>query len=207
MKLAKLFRRKHAADERSSLFTIHTALIVGVMLVAHLLALAAMGRLPWCTCGLGLVTVSAWSDATSQNFVDPYTFSHILHGLIFYWALTAFSKKLPLRYRLLIAVLIEIGWELLENTPFIINKYRAGTASLNYTGDTILNSLGDVVAVVAGFAMASKLPWKASLGIFLFLELAMLITIRDNLTLNVLMLLYPIDAIREWQVQAALFAS
>lgn len=159
-----------------------------------------MGRIPFCTCGVGLWTVSAWSSATSQNFGDPYSFSHILHGFIFFGALWFFRKWIALEWRFIIALLIEVGWEILENSPIIINRYREATASLDYFGDSIWNSFGDVVFCMLGFWLAWKLPWKVTVGLTIIIELIMLYTIRDNLTLNVLMLLYPVAAIKEWQV-------
>jgi hypothetical protein len=159
-----------------------------------------MGRIPLCECGFGVWTNSAWSTSTSQHFGDPYSFSHLLHGIIFYWVLTLVARKLPLRFRLLIATLVEIGWEVFENSPFIINRYRTATASLDYFGDSILNATGDVLFCVLGFYLAAKLNWKLTLAAVVFIELTMLYFIKDNLTLNIIMLIYPIDAIRNWQV-------
>ena len=159
-----------------------------------------MGRIPFCECGLNLWTWSAWSSATSQHFGDPYSFSHILHGIIFFAGLWFLRKKLSLRLRFTIAVLIEIVWEIFENSSFIINRYRTATASLDYFGDSVLNATGDLLFAMLGFWIAWKLPWKWTLAIVVLIELIMLYLMRDNLTLNVIMLISPIDAIKEWQM-------
>ncbi|MDB4978027.1 MAG: hypothetical protein JWM56_213 [Candidatus Peribacteria bacterium] len=177
--------------------------IILVLITAQALILHFMGRIAMCACGFGLWTGNAWSNATSQHFADPYSLSHILHGFIFYALLTIFSKKLTVRQRLVIATVIEIGWELLENSPVIINRYRAATASLDYMGDSILNSVGDVVSCILGFYLAARLPVKWTLVISLLIELGMLFFIRDNLTLNVIMLIYPIRAVKIWQMHGA----
>ncbi len=177
-----------------------TAILIGIILAVFAFILHSMGRIPICECGFGLWTVEAWSTSTSQNFGDPYSFSHVLHGIIFYGLLWIFARRLPVRYRLIIAVLIEVAWEIFENTPFIINRYRAATASLDYFGDSILNSVGDVIFTMIGFWLAFRLPWKWTLAIVIAIELIMLYLIRDNLTLNILMLIAPIEAIRQWQM-------
>ncbi len=176
------------------------ALVIIGIIILHAMILHWMGRIPWCTCGFGLWTNSGWSNETSQMLGDPYSFSHVLHGIIFYAVLRLIAPKLPVRQRLILAVLIEVAWEITENTPFIIDRYRAGTASLDYTGDSILNSVGDVLSTMIGFWIAARLSWKWTLTIAIALELGMLATLRDNLTLNVLMLIYPIKAVKEWQM-------
>jgi hypothetical protein len=171
------------------------SLIFGGLLVVE-------GR-PWC-CKYGLGFWSAaWQHCTSQHFADPYWFSHVLHGIIFYWFLRLAWPRLALQWRLFAALVIEIGWELLENSPWVIERYRQQTASLDYTGDSIVNSCGDVIAAVLGFWLASRISWKAAVAIFIATELVMLWSIRDNLTLNVLMLFLPLDGLKEWQMQMA----
>ncbi len=174
------------------------AAIVGVVAV-HALALSLMGRIPYCACGFGLWTNSGWSASTSQHLGDPYSFSHVLHGIIFYGVLRLVAPRLSVRQRLLLAVLIEIAWELFENTPFVIERYRTATASLDYYGDSVLNSVGDVLSTIIGFWLAAKLSWKWTLAIAILIELIMLYFLRDNLTLNVLMLVYPVEAVKRWQ--------
>jgi len=185
--------------KHASLFNRTTAIITAVATVAFGIILHLMGRIPVCTCGFGLYSPDAWSSENSQMLIDPYSLSHILHGFIFFYLLFFFRKKMRLEYALLIAVALEIGWEILENTPLIINRYREATASLNYYGDSILNSMGDLASMYIGFFLASRLSWKIVLFLFLLIEIVLLLTIRDNLTLNILMLIYPIDAISAWQ--------
>ena len=168
--------------------------------------LFAMQR-PWiCACG----TVRLWHGAVqsaenSQHIADWYTFSHIIHGLIFYacahllWRKWRLLDGAPTRWALPIAAAIEVSWEVLENSPMIIARYRAVTMSYGYAGDSLLNSLADVGWMVLGFWLAGKLPWKASAALALAFELFTLAMIRDNLTLNVLMLVWPVDAVRVWQ--------
>lgn len=159
-----------------------------------------MGRIPWCECGLGLWTSEAWSSETSQMLADPYTFSHVLHGILFFWLVRWMWPRFSLRRLLVISLLIEVGWELFENSLFIIERYRANTASLDYFGDSVLNSLGDLLAALLGFWLAHRLRWKAALVLFVVVELVMLWLYRDNLTLNVLMIVWPLGAIKEWQI-------
>ncbi|MBS0189977.1 MAG: DUF2585 family protein [Planctomycetes bacterium] len=170
-----------------------------------------MGRIWWCECGGWSPWVSdIWSRHCSQHLVDWYTFSHVSHGLLFYVGLRTLSRWLPARWRnaftpgwwFVAAILLETGWEILENTPLVIERYRAETASLNYTGDSIINSVGDILACAAGFAIARCLGCARAVILFVALELLTLWFIRDNLTLNVVMLLSPIEAVRAWQMPA-----
>jgi hypothetical protein len=140
-----------------------------------------------------------WSSENSQRVADAYTFSHIIHGMVFYAFLWLVARKLPVRYRFLIALLMEAGWELLENSPIIINRYRAVTISLGYVGDSVLNSVSDVVFAGLGFIMAwCSRVWVTILIIIIF-EVGCLFWVRDNLTLNVIMLLTPSETIKDWQ--------
>jgi hypothetical protein len=123
--------------------------------------------------------------------------------VIFYWALRLLAPSLPLHWRLIAAMGLEIGWELLENSPLAINHYRKNTASFDYAGDSVLNSVGDVLATVAGFYFASRVSWKWAVAAFVVLEIVALYMARDNLTLNVLMFTYPIESIKQWQWAAA----
>src|SRR5215475_7171134 len=136
----------------------------------------------------------------SPQLTDPYTFSHILHGFGFFWILWLVARRLSPGARGAIAIAAECAWELIENTPFIIDRYRANTSSLDYFGDSVVNSMGDVGAMILGYWLASCLPFRVVLALTIVTELALLVTIRDNLTLNILMLVYPIDAIRRWQL-------
>jgi Protein of unknown function (DUF2585) len=159
-----------------------------------------MGRPPICTCG----EVDLWvgqvnSSRTSQMLSDWYSPSHIVHGFLFYGALALLFRRWPIERRFLAALSIEALWEIVENTPLIINRYRKATAALGYNGDSVLNSMSDIAMMGLGFLLARKLPVWASILIVLVLELVPLFIIRDNLTLNVWMLLAPNDAVRTWQ--------
>lgn len=142
---------------------------------------------------------SVWSSSNSQRVADAYTFSHVIHGMIFYGFLWLVARKTPARYRFVFALAIEAGWELLENSPIIIDRYRAVTISIGYVGDSILNSLSDIVFAGLGFFISKYSKFWVSVFIIIVMELGCLFWVRDNLTLNVLMLLYPIKSIQVWQ--------
>jgi hypothetical protein len=171
-----------------------------VLLVIAVIYLRWQGRVWWCACGRwNPISLHVDSMHNSQHLLDPYSLSHVLHGILFFGLLWFFRRRLTLDVRAAIAASIEIGWEMLENSPIIINRYRAATVSLGYTGDSIFNSLGDIASFVLGFYLARKLGLWWSIAIFIAVELLMFWAIRDNLALNILMLLWPIDAVRKWQ--------
>ena len=162
--------------------------------------LLAMGRPPICTCGV----VKLWagnvhSSDNSQHIADWYSLSHVIHGFLFCFLGWLVLRRNPAGDRLIAAILIEASWELLENSPIIIDRYRHETAALGYTGDTVINSVSDISFMLLGFALARRLPVWATVALGLGFELLTLIVIRDNLFLNVLMLIAPNDAIRVWQ--------
>ena len=182
-----------------------TARRTAILTYAAVIAVAAttlllMGRHPLCTCG----TVDLWvnlrdSPKTSQMLADWYSFSHIVHGLLFYAALWLVARRWPVECRFAAALLIEAAWEITENTPLVIDRYRAATTALGYTGDSVLNSLSDITMMAIGFLAARKLPVWGAVLLVLVLELIPLFVIRDNLTLNVWALLAPNAAVQAWQ--------
>ena len=178
------------------------ALASAAVVIAAAVILLAMGRVPICACGY----VKVWhgvvaSSENSQHISDWYTFSHIIHGFAFYgifWLIGG-RGRWPLGLRLVLALVLESSWEILENTPMVINRYRATTIALDYYGDSVLNSVCDILAMALGFFLAMRLPVWLIVGLTVVMELAVGYWIRDNLTLNILQLLYPVEAILKWQ--------
>lgn len=171
------------------------ALLISAAAVAFLLA---MGRPLICTCG----KIALWGPVgpmQSQMLADWYSPSHVVHGLLFYAILWLVARRAPVGKRFLFALVVEGAWEIIENTPIVIDRYRSATAALGYTGDSVVNSMSDIAMMALGFLAARRLPLWASIALLLALELIPLIVIRDNLTLNVWMLVAPNDAIRAWQ--------
>jgi hypothetical protein len=173
--------------------------LVAVLIVAAAAAiLLTMGRNPICTCG----EVALWGVAgskQSQMLGDWYSFSHIVHGLLFYAALWLVARRWSVEQRFAAALLIEASWEVIENTPWVIDRYRTATAALGYTGDSVINSIADIGMMALGFLAARKLPLWASIALVVTLELIPLLVMRDNLVLNVWMLLWPTEWLRLWQ--------
>jgi hypothetical protein len=171
-----------------------------VILVAQIIAERLMGRIWICECGY----VKLWeggvnTPGNSQHLSDWYTPSHIIHGFLFYWFAWLAFRNRSVGFRLGVATVIEAGWEVLENSPLIIERYRTATMALNYFGDSILNSAMDTVWMAVGFFAARRLPVWLTVGIAIFFELLTAYVIRDNLTLNVVMLIWPVEAIKAWQ--------
>ena len=160
----------------------------------------ALGRHPICTCG----TIELWvgdrdSPKTSQMIADWYSLSHIVHGLLFYATLWLIARRLRIELRFVVAMLVEASWEVIENSPFVIDRYRATATALGYSGDSILNSMSDILMMALGFWAARKLPLWASIALLISAEIVPLIVIRDNLTLNIWNLLAPNSAVQAWQ--------
>lgn len=178
-----------------------SAIAAALLLLLTIAILLAMGRPPICTCG----DVALWGPvgpAQSQMLADWYSASHVVHGFLFYGILWLLFRRWSVELRMIVAILVEATWEIAENTPMVIDRYREATAALGYSGDSILNSVSDILMMVAGFLIARRLPAWASVAIVALLELVPLLVIRDNLVLNVWMLLAPNDAIRVWQAGA-----
>jgi hypothetical protein len=177
-----------------------TWVLAAVIICAAAATELAMGRHPICTCGAVDLWVGARdSPKTSQMLADWYSLSHIVHGLIFYALLWLLARRVAVEWRFLAALLVEAGWEVTENTPWVIDRYRATTAALGYSGDSVINSMSDILMMAFGFLLARKLPVWASIAALVVLELVPLFVIRDNLALNVWNLLAPNRALQAWQ--------
>jgi hypothetical protein len=174
------------------------AALAGLAMAA---ALLAMGRLPICACGY----VKVWhgdrlmGPENSQHLLDWYSATHILHGIGFYWLAWLVAPRAPLAWRFAGAVGLEAAWEVFENSAMIIDRYRAVTISFDYYGDAVVNSVGDVLAMAAGFVLAARLPVAATVLVGLAIDAAVTLMIRDGFFLNMLMLVWPLDAVRAWQ--------
>jgi Protein of unknown function (DUF2585) len=171
----------------------------GIVIITGIVLLV-MGRVPICVCG----TIKLWhgvvfSSENSQHVTDWYTFTHVLHGILFYALLWWLKPGWSAGQRFVAAVAIESAWEIAENTPLIIDRYRAATISLDYYGDSVLNSLSDIAAMAVGFALAAVIPVWASVALVVVVEAGLAYAIRDNLLLNILMLVHPLDAVKAWQ--------
>lgn len=188
-----------------------TKVLSGVTIVAILGAAALLLRLQtrlWmCACGrLDIWSGNICSSDNSQHVLDPFSFTHVLHGFLFFWLIALLVKFLKSglkpAWQVVIAVSIEALWEVFENTEFIIDRYRSETAALGYNGDTVVNSSGDILCCLIGFLIARWLGWRRSLIVFAIVELILLAWIKDSLLLEILMLISPVDAIRAWQMCA-----
>jgi hypothetical protein len=172
------------------------ALLVVMAAVLHL-----MGRVWWCSCGQYNIWASdIWSKHNSQHVLDPYSFTHVLHGVMYYAILWPFRRWLPLSVRAYGAVVFAAGWEFLENSDMVIQRYRAATISLDYFGDSVINSMADVLCCAVGFTLTARIPAWAGWLFFFGVEAMLMLTIRDSLLINIIMLVMPLDSIKQWQM-------
>ena len=187
----------HAMKKGMRRITLPVALLTSLGIVVLAVAvLYAMGRPPICKCGY----VRFWGPPDSQHLFDAYTFTHMLHAPFYYLLIWLVDRgRLSLAKRLLLCVTFEAGWEIFENTPFIINRYRAVTISRDYFGDSIVNSMADITAMIVGFLLAARLPAWVTVALLIAVEVTLVALIRDNLILNIIMLMHPSDWLRQWQ--------
>jgi Protein of unknown function (DUF2585) len=181
--------------------TLIVAITIAATLILTVLLLHSEGRLWICSCGkLQIWEGQVCSSNNSQHFLDPYSFTHVLHGFLYLWLLILITRRVTPAWQFWIAITLACAWEVFENSDFIINRYRTETAALGYQGDSVVNSLGDILCCAAGFVVARRLGVRRSLIVFLCLELVLLVWIRDSLTLEILMLIHPVDALKAWQM-------
>lgn len=173
---------------------------IGALIVGAVAGLYWQGRLWICRCGRVLLwTGDVWSSDNSQHVSDPYSFTHIEHGLIFYVVLDLVFPRMRFVWKLCVALVVEAVWEVFENSAFVIQRYREVTAALGYEGDTIVNSVGDILFCALGVGIARYLGGWRAMVLLVVMEVVLVVWIRDSLLLNVIMLVYPLEAIRVWQ--------
>ena len=180
---------------------IRIALIALLVAIAMAFVLRFEGRLLICSCNRILIWVGEiCSSNNSQQLLDPYSFTHILHGFLLFWIITLLFRRMGPEWQISLALVCEAGWEVFENTPYVIDRYRTETAALGYQGDTVLNSLGDLMCAFIGILIARQLGFRRSVIVFLILEIILIYTIHDSLLLETMMLIRPIAAIKQWQL-------
>jgi len=174
---------------------------IGLVLLLVVVSLRAEGRVFLCTCGhFAVWTSDTCSSNTSQQLLDPYSFTHVLHGFLFFWLIALLFRRVTSAWQFWLALFLESVWEVFENTRFVIDHYRTETAALGYQGDTIVNSLGDLACALAGFLLARQLGVRRSLIVFALVELILILWIHDSLLLQILMLVRPVEALKSWQM-------
>lgn len=183
--------------ERSEYVPLVIVVLIGV---AMLFTLRAMGRVWWCQLAdVSPVVLDAWGPHNSQHLIDPYVFSHLLHGVVLFFVFNIGPFKRKPLWGLVWVTALEATWEVFENTPYTIDRYRSMTAAVGYTGDSVINSLGDLLACIGGWFLARKIGFAWSVVVYLGLEIGCALWIKDNLTLNVIQILYPLEFIMKWQ--------
>lgn len=176
-------------------------ILVLALVVVTVLSLRAEGRRWWCRCGSpSPVSAGVRTEHTSQHLADPYSLTHVLHGLIFYAVLRPLAGRLGPVARVTLAVAVECLWEIVENSSAVIERYRRATIALGYVGDSVANSAGDIASCLIGYWLAARLPTRWSIACFVAVEVTLLALYRDNLGLNVLMLIRPVESIKSWQM-------
>ena len=175
----------------------------GVVLLFMVVLLRTQGRLFLCACGyFDIWTIETCSANNSQQLFDPYSLTHVLHGFLFFYLMMLVCRRLKRSWQLLLAIALEAAWEVFENSSFVIDRYRTATAALGYQGDTVINSIGDLFCAVVGFWIARQVGLRNSLILFALIELILILWIHDNLLLQILMLIRPVEAIKAWQMCA-----
>ena len=185
------------SNRKPWLQVVATAIVLLLMIVL----LRVQGRMFLCACGYFAFWTSETCSATnSQQLFDPYSFTHVLHGFLFFWLIALLFPRLTKAWQFWLALLLESAWEVFENTSFVINKYRTETAALGYQGDTVVNSLGDLACALVGYLIARQIGFRRSLILFLLIELVLILWIHDSLLLQIVMLVRPVEAIKSWQM-------
>ena len=179
-----------------------TVALIGIFIaIGMAVVLRLEGRLLICSCNHILLWVSdICSSNNSQQLLDPYSFTHVLHGFLLFWITSLVFRRLAPEWQISLALMCEAAWEIFENTPYVINRYRTETAALGYQGDTVFNSLGDLMCAFIGILIARQLGYRRSVVVFLGVEFILMFTIRDSLLLEILMLIKPIEALKHWQL-------
>jgi hypothetical protein len=186
------------ADIKEDKYVAATYLLI---VIAAVVILQIQGRVWWCQAGdITPWSWNIWSTHNSQHIIDPYSFTHVLHGVLEFWLIGLVFSRMPMVWRLALAVFIESTWEVAENSATVIERYRSATISLDYFGDSIINSVADIACCSLGFLIAYKLRFWRSLALFVITEILLIVFIRDSLIINIIMLLFPVEAIRSWQM-------
>ena len=191
---------------KSNIVSVSNDLITWSAIAATLLItvgwLASHSSVWWSHGNAAIWSSDIWSRANSQHPLDPYTLTHTMHGVLCFWFTSLLAKRLPLSRQFFLTVLFACGWELLENSSMFVERFRVVTAASEYVGDALINSITDITACGFGFYMASRMRYSASVSLFVVVEILTAIWVRDNMALNVLMILFPVDTVRHWQIGA-----